>query len=270
MISFPPCKINLGLNIVAKRADGFHDLETIFYPVPFKDALEILPWEKEGVRYSSSGLTIEGSEENNLCVKAYHLIKKDYPEIPGVRIHLHKVIPMGAGLGGGSSDAVQALLSLKQLFHLDISTDKMAEYALTLGSDCPFFLSGKPCLATGRGEKLQTLDIDLSHYQIIIVNPGIHVSTREAFSMITPAAPVNSLSEIIQSPINNWKDKMVNDFEIPVFTHHPAIREIKKAMYSAGAVYASMSGSGSSVFGLFEKEQLVDMPYTPVFCGKLP
>ncbi len=252
MIVFPNCKINLGLHISGKREDGFHNLETVFYPVPFKDALELIPSTNTEIEFTGTGLAVDGDAADNLCVKAYHLLKKDFPEIPAVKIHLHKAIPLGAGLGGGSADAAFMLKLLNEKFHLNLSTDQLINYALQLGSDCPFFIINNPCFATGRGEVLEQTALNLSAYKIVLINPGIHINTGWAFSNITPAPPVKSIKEIILQPINTWKAELKNDFETAVFTAHPAIKEIKETLYAQGAIYAAMSGSGSTVFGIFE------------------
>lgn len=255
MVLFPNCKINLGLNIISKRSDGFHDLETVFYPVAIKDVLEIVQQQHEttDVEFTSSGLAIEGDVSNNLCIKAYHLLKKDFPDLPSIKMHLHKVIPMGAGLGGGSADGAFTFKLLKQKFQLNLSTEQLINYSLQLGSDCPFFTLNQPCFAEGRGEKLQLVDLDLSSYQFIIINPGIHVNTGWAFSEIQPKAPAKSVKQIITQPIETWKNELVNDFEEAVSKIHPEIAAIKEKLYTQGAVYSSMTGSGSTVFGIFEK-----------------
>jgi 4-diphosphocytidyl-2-C-methyl-D-erythritol kinase len=255
MLSFPNCKINLGLHILGKRDDGFHNLETLFYPVAFKDALELLPNTNNttDIEFTGTGLTVDGDIANNLCVKAYHLLKKDFPQLPAVKIHLHKTIPMGAGLGGGSADASFILNMLNQKFNLNLSTTQLLNYALPLGSDCPFFIINKPCFATGRGEVLEEVAIDLSAYKIVLINPGIHVNTGWAFSNITPALPTKSVKAIVHQPIETWKTELKNDFEPAVFAAHPQVKEIKESLYQQGAIYAAMSGSGSTVFGIFEK-----------------
>jgi 4-diphosphocytidyl-2-C-methyl-D-erythritol kinase len=257
VISFPNCKINLGLNIISKRSDGFHDLETVFYPVAIKDVLEVVQQQQEttDVEFTSSGLVIEGDITHNLCVKAYHLLKKDFPDLPSIKMHLHKAIPMGAGLGGGSADGAFTLKLLNQKFNLNLTTDQLISYSLELGSDCPFFILNEPCFAEGRGEKLQSIDLDLSAYQFLIINPGIHVNTGWAFSQIQPQKPSKSVKEIITQPIESWKKELVNDFEEPVSRSHPAIKSIKENLYAQGAGYASMSGSGSTVFGIFHKDK---------------
>lgn len=274
MVVFPNCKINLGLNVTNKREDGYHDIETVFYPVALRDALEIIPIQLSDnpkyntlhhlseksteVSFNNSGLPIKGSQDENLCVKAYHLLKKDFPLLPTVAIQLHKVIPMGAGLGGGSSDGSFTLTLMNQLFQLNLSKKMLEVYALSLGSDCPFFISNKPCFAKGRGDILQEIPLNLSEYEIVIVNPGIHVSTAETFAQIIPTVPKLSLLKIIEQPLINWKNLLINDFEMDVCKSYPAIAQIKEQLYSMGAIYASMSGSGSSVFGIFEKNQIIN------------
>jgi len=256
VVSFPNCKINLGLNITARRSDGYHDLETVFIPISFKDALEVIHAQndKETVQYSSSGMPVEIDPSHNLCIKAYHLLKNDYPQLPAVKLHLHKTIPSGAGLGGGSADGAFTLKLLNTKFNLGISEEQLMAYALQLGSDCPFFIYNKPCFATGRGEIIEPVEIDLSAYKFLIVNPGIHISTKQAFSELTPSIPSISIKEAIKQPINAWKDSIKNDFESAVFKNFPEIKEIKNELYKSGAVYASMTGSGSTVFGIFEKK----------------
>ena len=252
MVSFPNCKINLGLNIVNKRDDGYHDIETLFFPIQLKDSLEVI--ENGNFKFSTSGLLIGGEPEKNLCIKAYNLLKKDFPQLPAVQMHLHKEIPMGAGLGGGSADGAFTLKLLNTKFNLGISKEQLMAYALQLGSDCPFFIYNKPCFATGRGEIIEPVEIDLSAYKFLIVNPGIHISTKQAFSELTPFIPSISIKKTIKQPINAWKDSIKNDFESAVFKNFPEIKEIKNELYKSGAVYASMTGSGSTVFGIFEKK----------------
>lgn len=250
MVSFPHAKINLGLNVIRKRPDGFHDLETCFYPIPWTDILEIIPAKE--FRFSSSGLPIEGNLESNLCVKAYNLLKKDFA-IPPVQIHLHKVIPMGAGLGGGSSNAAFTLRQFNESFELKISAEKLVEYAAQLGSDCAFFISDEPKFGTGRGEVLTPLSVSLKGKFIVVVKPDIHVSTADAFAGIKPKESEGNLKDFLETnPVTEWKKFLKNDFEETVFKKHPQIQNVKQKLYSLGAVYASMSGSGSSVFGIFE------------------
>lgn len=265
MILFPNCKINLGLHITGKRADGFHNLETVFYPVPVTDALEIIsnPGKEEDIQFSLTGATIEGGD--NICVKAYQLLKKDFSQLPPVQMHLHKAIPIGAGLGGGSADGAFTLLLLNKNYGLNLTGAQLLNYALQLGSDCPFFIINKPCIAGGRGEDLVEIELNLSHYKLVIVNPGIHINTGWAFSQLTPKAPAFNLKETIQKPLSQWKDLLTNDFEEPIFRHHPAIKKIKEDLYQLGAVYASMSGSGSTIFGIFPKDQNVSFSFPPAY-----
>lgn len=256
MLSFPNCKINLGLNILRKREDGLHDLETVFYPIALKDILEIVTASNSNVAvsYSHSGFEIEGPNENNLCIKAYDLLKKDFPSIPAIKLHLHKTIPMGAGLGGGSADAAFTLQLLNEMFQLSVPADQLMNYAAILGSDAPFFIINKPCYATGCGEVLEEIDLNLSAYKTILVNPGIHINTAQAFSQIIPSLPERSIKDIIRQPLSAWKDILNNDFEKPVFEKYPQIKNIKEELYQQGALYAAMSGSGSTVFGIFDKD----------------
>ena len=253
MVTFPNCKINLGLHILGKREDGFHDIETVFYPILFKDALELISHTNGNteVDFTATGLAVDGNPEDNLCIKAYHLLKKDFPQLPSVKMHLHKTIPIGAGLGGGSADAAYMLKLLNDKFNLNLSTHKLLNYSYQLGSDCPFFIINKPCFAMGRGEILEEIVVDLSVYKIVLINPGIHINTGWAFSQITPAISKKSIKEIIKQPIETWKDELKNDFENPVFTAHPQLKEIKEELYQQDALYAAMSGSGSTVFGIF-------------------
>lgn len=255
MIVFPNCKINLGLQVLQKRSDGYHDIATVFYPVQLRDALEIVPLgaAQETVIHHY-GLPINGSTADNLCLKAWHLLKKDFPGLSPVEIHLLKNIPMGAGLGGGSSDGAFMLQLLNQKYQLNLSGEQLIAYALQLGSDCPFFILNKPCYATGRGELLQPIDLDLSGFQLVIANTGIHVNTGWAFSQLGPgpvATKRKPIAETLREPVTEWKNQLTNDFEEPVFKAHPRIKQVKENLYSTGAVYASMSGSGSTVFGIF-------------------
>jgi len=258
MLSFPNCKINLGLHICDKREDGFHNITTVFYPVGLRDALEIIPapHADNAITFTASGMVVDGNTDDNTCIKAYHLLKKDFPDLPALQMHLHKTIPMGAGLGGGSADGAFALQLLNTKFHLNLSTAALLDYALQLGSDCPFFIINSPCYATGRGEVLEEIALDLSKYKIVLINPGIHVNTGWAFSQGSgprnKRGPVPSLKELIQQPVATWKETIKNDFEEPVFERYPAIKKIKDDLYARGAVYAAMSGSGSTVFGIFE------------------
>ena len=254
MVIFPQCKINLGLRIVGKRADGFHNIETIFYPIKWNDVVEIIPSNATG-KFSTSGIEIDGKSSSNLCLKAYHLLKQDFPRLPECDIHLHKNIPIGAGLGGGSADASAVLILLNQMFDLNIPIPQLEKYAATLGSDCPFFILNKPMLATGRGEILSPIEVSLEDYAIALINPSIPINTKWAFSTLVLEQKEDvSLNEIIELPIESWQDKLINDFEKPIFSAEPEICAIKEKLLSAGALYSSMSGSGSTVFGIFEKK----------------
>lgn len=266
MVVFPNCKINLGLRILDKRPDGFHNLSTVFYPVPLKESLEIIRSETTDrqVQFSLSGNAIEGPEESNLCIKAYHLLKKDFPALPAIKMHLHKAIPSGAGLGGGSADGAFTLALLNQKFQLHLTQQQLIDYALQLGSDCPFFILNQPCIASGRGELMQPVALSLSGYHLVLVNPGIHINTGWAFTELKKYQPVQmeeGLDTIVTKPVNEWKGLLMNDFEQPVFAHHPEIKAIKEKLYNHGAVYAAMSGSGSTVFGVFNKTfDSIDFP----------
>jgi 4-diphosphocytidyl-2-C-methyl-D-erythritol kinase len=276
MINFPNCKINLGLNIIRKRTDGYHDLETVFYPIAIHDVLEMIQnntnCSMAGIKsnelqteLSCSGLTIDGDQQNNLCIKAYQLLKKNFPDLPSVKMHLHKNIPMGAGLGGGSADGAFALQLLNDKFQLHLSQQQLMDYALQLGSDCPFFIDNKPCFASSRGEKMESIKLDLSAYSFVIINPKIHISTAWAFSHIQPQLPETSIKEIIALPITAWKDILMNDFEKPVMQEYPVIKKIKEDLYNAGAIYASMSGSGSTMFAIFEKSSAPQFSFPPSY-----
>jgi 4-diphosphocytidyl-2-C-methyl-D-erythritol kinase len=239
-------------------------LETVFYPVALKDALEIVTSHSADappVIFTSSGLSIAGPTEGNLCIKAYNLLKTDFPElIPAVKMHLHKHIPMGAGLGGGSSNGAFTLTLLNQLYHLELSAPQLEAYALQLGSDCPFFIGNKPAFAAGRGELLQPLSLDLGNYHLLLVNPGIHVSTAAAFGGIVPKPSANNLVKVISEPLESWKTAIVNDFEASVFRVFPEISDLREKLYGLGAVYASMSGTGSTVYGIFKNQTAVELP----------
>ena len=266
MLFFPNCKINLGLKITGKRADGYHNIVTVFFPVPYNDVIEIIDNKEDSdeIEFTQSGISIVGDQNDNLCIKAWQLLKNNFPKLPSVKLYLHKAIPMGAGLGGGSADGAATLLLLNQKYLLNISETQLISYALQLGSDCPFFIINKPCLASGRGELLQPISLTLKGYQLVVVNPGIHVNTGWAFSqlnleannVIDNALTIESLSNIILGDMVNWKDELKNDFEQPVFEKFPAIEVVKNTLYEKGAVYASMSGSGSTVFGIFKENKI--------------
>jgi len=250
MIAFPPCKINLGLNVLEKRNDGYHNLETCFYPIPLTDILEILPSQQ--LSFIPTGTLIPGESTDNLCLRAYALLKKTF-DIPPVDIHLHKVIPTGAGLGGGSSDAAYTLRLLNDLFALQLTIDQLSHYAQQLGSDCSFFIQNEAMLGKGRGEILEPVHFSLSGKYLVLIMPDVHVSTAEAYRGVVPQAAKQSVKSILENiPLPDWKDVLKNDFEASVFNGHPIIKHYKERLYELGAVYASMSGSGSSVFGIFD------------------
>lgn len=276
MITFPIAKINLGLNVVARRSDGYHDLETVFYPVPICDALEVTPMDNlfpspYDCDLKVSNISIEGDEQRNLVVRAYNLLKQDYPQLPRIHVHLHKAIPTQAGMGGGSSDCAYMIRLLNEQFQLGLTTQHMQDYAARLGADCPFFILSRPAYAEGIGERLEPITLDLSRYWIAIVRPDIPVSTKEAFSLIHPHRPLKNCRDVVMQPIETWRDYLVNDFEQSVFALHPEIGAIKEQLYSLGAVYAAMTGSGSSVFGLFTANINLSehFPTSFTYCGLL-
>lgn len=261
MIVFPCAKINLGLNIVSKREDGYHNLETVFYPIPLYDTLEIKYMDEKfpsqvACDLKVTGNAVECDEQNNLVVKAYNLLAEDY-KLPRVHAHLYKHIPSQAGLGGGSSDAAFMIRLLDERFRLNIGNPEMEKYAARLGADCAFFIEAEPAYAEGIGDELMPVDGpkgNLNGYYLAIVKPDIAVSTKEAYAAITPTATSKSCREIVRQPIETWKEELVNDFEAPIFKLHPELTEIKEKLYQQGAKYAAMSGSGSALFGIFETE----------------
>ena len=269
MLCFPNAKINLGLNVVYRRSDGYHELETIFYPVEIKDALEIVPTKEEladnqRYRLFQSGLAIQGNEDDNLVIKALKLISRDHI-LPAIDIHLLKKTPFGAGLGGGSANAAAMLKMMNKMFELDYSNEQLINLAAKLGADCPFFIKNTPVFATGIGEKMEDIELNLSNYHFVLIKPDISINTGLAYSMITPKRPEVSLKEIVKMPPEQWKGLMINDFETPIFKKHPQINDIKQQLYELGAVYASMSGSGSSVYGFFNKMPQIDNLFTDHF-----
>lgn len=254
MICFPNAKINLGLNIISKRADGYHNLETIFYPIMIKDALEIVEVPNlETDIFIESGIKTGTNADSNLVMKALKLMRSQY-QIPPVEVHLLKKIPFGAGIGGGSADAAFMLKLINSKYSLGVSSKELAEMAEKIGADCPFFIYNKPMFASGIGEKLEEVELSLENYYLILVKPEIFVSTKDAFSAIEPTKPSINLKDIIKQPIDEWKNLMVNDFERSIFPKFPMIEHIKQKLYALGAVYASMTGSGSSVYAIFNKK----------------
>ena len=264
MLIFPNAKINIGLRVINRRMDGYHNLETILFPINIKDIVEVV--EADKLTFSSSGMPIPGNGMANLCLKAYHIIHKDIP-IPPVHIHLHKHIPIGAGLGGGSADAAFLIKLLNKKFALNLGLDRMEYYAKQLGTDCAFFIHNQPILATERGDQFHPITLALQDYYIVLIMPPIHVSTAEAYKNVIPSTIDQSLEEAISLPIEAWKDHIDNSFEASIFKNHPTIGHIKSSLYEVGALYASMSGSGSSVYGIFKDEtQLPELEkYNQVF-----
>jgi 4-diphosphocytidyl-2-C-methyl-D-erythritol kinase len=254
MICFPNAKINLGLNIISKREDGFHNIETVFYPIPLSEILEITPNpDTSEIVLKITGLEVPGDHLNNLCLKAYNALKKLF-DIPPVRLILHKAIPMGAGLGGGSSDGAFTLTLLNKYFDLKLTSDQLIEVASSLGSDCAFFINNIPALGVGKGNELSAIELSLKGYYLVLIKPDIHIGTAEAYAGITPDKPELTAGDLVKLPVYQWKDVLVNDFELSIFSKHPEIGNIKEQLYQMGAVYASMTGSGAAVYGIFDKE----------------
>jgi 4-diphosphocytidyl-2-C-methyl-D-erythritol kinase len=251
MIAFPNAKINIGLNVTGRRNDGYHNIETIFYPVKINDVLEIVVADK--LSFQTSGIEIPGYANENLCLQAYDLLHEDF-DIPPVTIHLHKNIPIGAGLGGGSADAAFFIKLVNDKFNLQLDLNQMESYARKLGADCAFFLHNRPVFAVGKGDELKEVQLNLSSYFLVLVMPHVHVSTGEAYRGVKPVKPEESLATFINFPVSEWKTVIKNDFEDSVLKNHPQIRGVKAALYKAGAVFALMSGSGASVYGIFDKE----------------
>ena len=237
--------------MLSKRPDGFHELETVFYPLPLHDILESVTSSESG--FELTGTDLELAPADNLCLRANQLLRNDFPHLPLLKLHLHKLIPVGAGLGGGSADAAFTLMMLNNKYRLGLTSEALQRYALELGSDCPFFMLNTACVARGRGEILTPLNLDLSGYRIVLINPGIHINTGLAFSMITPDTGNLPPAEVVQGPVEKWKYQLVNDFELPVTTRYPVIKHLISQLYEAGATYAAMTGTGSTVYGLFPK-----------------
>lgn len=263
MISFPNAKINIGLNVLERRTDGYHTIESIFYPVKWCDAIEIIPEQGNGIIHISAlGIPIPGSPESNLCVKAYNLLSAKY-KLPSLHLYLLKCIPLGAGLGGGSADAAFFLKLINDVFQLNTGVDELKLYAAQIGSDCTFFIENKPALVTGTGNIVHPINLDLSKHHIAIIYPQIHVDTKNAYSLIRPHRRNTSLTDLIQTPIHTWKETIINDFEEPIFKANPSLAELKNLLYQQGALYASMTGSGSALYGIFDKKpHLEGLPST--------
>lgn len=276
MIIHPIAKVNLGLNVVERRPDGYHNLQTVFYPVNIKDALEVFPMAEDfpstvDCDIKVTNIPVEDDEQRNLVVRAYNLLKQDFPTLPRLHAHLYKGIPTQAGMGGGSSDASAMLLLLNKAFQLNLSDDQLVSYATRLGADCPFFILNRPVYAEGIGEQMTPINLDLSDWYMAIVRPDIPVPTKEAFAHVTPAYPKKNCRDIVMQPVETWRDELTNDFEQSVFAHHPELATIKEQLYQLGATYAAMSGSGSALFGLFRQPISLHEPFNDMFtaCIKL-
>lgn len=255
MICFPNAKINIGLRVTGKRSDGYHDIESILYPIGLTDILEISEQEKvsgNSISLDTTGIKIDSPPKENLVFRTAELLRKEY-SIPPLSIHLHKLIPTGSGLGGGSSDAAFLLRLLNKKFNIGIGEEKMLEIASVLGSDCPFFLNNTSAFISGRGENIQPISLNLCQFYLVVVCPDIHIDTGLAYSQITPSKPELSLQKLIKYPVSQWKENIYNDFEKPVFSKYPSIKKIKEKLYRMGAIYSSLTGSGSAVYGLFDK-----------------
>ena len=272
MIIFPIAKINLGLNVVERRPDGYHNLETVFFPVHLKDALEVQVMDEafpsaHDCDLKVTNIDIEGDEQSNLVVKAYNLLKRDFPQIPRVHAHLYKAIPTQAGMGGGSSDCAAMLLLLNEMCGLGLSRQQMIGYAAKLGADCPIFVLNSPAYAEGIGERLQPIELSLKGYYLVVVRPNIPVPTKEAFSRIVPHKPAKNCLDVVRQPIETWREELVNDFEESVFALHPEIGAVKQQLYEMGAIYAAMSGSGSALFGIFKEKPTLGGKFEGMYEG---
>ncbi|MBK7213459.1 MAG: 4-(cytidine 5'-diphospho)-2-C-methyl-D-erythritol kinase [Bacteroidales bacterium] len=267
MIRFPNCKINIGLSILEKLPDGYHRIESLMFPIPLRDILEIVPTSSGETKLTVTGNVPQGEMQQNLCYRAWKLMHESYG-IPAVEMHLHKLIPHGAGLGGGSSDAAFTLQMLNEIFNLNLSLIDLKSLAFKLGMDCPFFLLNSPAIATHKGEILNPVQFSLSGYQLYLVKPSEGVSTAEAYAGVKPRFPEISLDALMNSPITKWKEKVKNDFEESVFKAHPKIEEIKNELYRQGAIYASMSGSGSAVYGIFNADATPEINMPGLFTWK--
>ncbi|MDO7874059.1 4-(cytidine 5'-diphospho)-2-C-methyl-D-erythritol kinase [Hymenobacter sp. ASUV-10] len=258
MLTFPNAKLNLGLYVTARRPDGYHTLESAFVPLPWCDALELVPAPaNQSSSLALTGRPIPGDPATNLCLRAYELLKADFPALPPVQLHLHKIVPIGAGLGGGSADAAFALKLVNSEFDLGLSEDALESYARRLGADCAFFIRNQPVLAVEKGDVFEPLDLNLKGTACAVIYPGLHISTAEAYGRITPRPPQHELRAALAQPMATWRDTVSNDFEEALTPHYPVLGEIKQLLYAAGATYASLSGSGSAVYGLFSGHETV-------------
>ncbi|MDJ0367133.1 4-(cytidine 5'-diphospho)-2-C-methyl-D-erythritol kinase [Hymenobacter sp. H14-R3] len=263
MLTFPNAKLNLGLYVTARRPDGYHELETVFLPLPWADVLEVLPAPKGQVAsdLTLTGRPIPGDVATNLCLQAYQLLKADFPALPAAQLHLHKIVPIGAGLGGGSADAAFALRAIGEVFGLGLSTEALEGYARQLGADCAFFIQNTPRLARGKGDVFEPIELNLKGIACVVVYPGLHISTAQAFAGIVPQAPAQPLRAALAQPLATWRHTVSNDFEASLAPTHPVLAEIKQQLYEAGAAYASLSGSGSAVYGLFADAEAPALPW---------
>ena len=266
MLVFPNAKLNLGLYVTQRRPDGFHTLESVFVPLPWTDALEILPAPAgQPTSITLTGRPIPGDPATNLCVRAYELLQADFPQLPPAQIYLHKIVPIGAGLGGGSADAAFALKAANELFSLNISIEELEGYARRLGSDCAFFIQNKPVLAEEKGDVFEEIDLRLTGTGCVVVYPNLHISTAEAYARITPQQPAHLLRAALAQPMNTWRDTVSNDFETALTPAHPVLADIKQQLYVAGAAYASLSGSGSAVYGLWAGGEPTKLAWPAVY-----
>ncbi len=264
MITFPNAKINLGLNVLSKREDGYHNIESLFYPIPLEDALEILPTGGD-FEFSSTGIALDCVLEDNIVVKAYRLLKEDFL-LPNVKIHLHKNIPFGAGLGGGSADAAFTLKMLNAMFELQLSNETLIKYAAKIGADCAFFIENKPVIAEGIGDVLSPFELDMKGHYLLLIKPDVAVPTPKAYKYVIPEIPEISLRDSLRKPLRDWNFEVKNDFEKSVFQQYPSLSNLKRELYNMGALYASMSGSGSSIFGIFEEKPTDNPIFVEHFC----
>ena len=267
MVVFPNAKINIGLQILGKRPDGYHDIQSCMHPIGLNDVLEVntqFPDSTFPLELNYSGLPLNESSDKNLCIKAYRLLKKDFPELPDVRLHLHKVIPSEAGLGGGSSDATFTIKLLNKKFELGLSEYQLSIYASQLGSDCPFFIQNNTCIVSGKGEIIEPFKLNLEGYKILLVKPNIQINTASAFQKVSSINEHCNLKSALEKPIETWKDNIINDFEQLIFPENPVLNDLKNILYKYGAVYASMSGSGSTIYGIFEEKIEIEATF-PLF-----
>ena len=263
MLTFPNAKLNLGLYVTERRADGFHTLESVFIPLPWTDALELLPAPAGQLETSITltGRPSPGAPATNLCLRAYALLQADFPQLPAAQLYLHKIVPIGAGLGGGSADTAFVLKAANEVFGLKLTVESLESYARRLGSDCAFFIRNKPVLAVGRGDVFEEIDLNLAGTACVVVYPNLHIGTAEAYARIRPQQPAHPLRAALAQPISTWRGTVSNDFETALTPSYPVLAEIKQQLYAAGAAYASLSGSGSAVYGLWADGEPAATPW---------